>query len=217
MTSLPVLELRRQQVLPDRLGVLVERFENAYLESQESLGAHILGQFLVEGRPDEFVWMRGFESLSARRDILADLSAQEPWLLEDAGFQAEESRLLEAVVPGDGIARPTRPRRPRGAFATNGSRFIAILYRLRDFRECAQFDTTLRQVLAETGVDPLASFSSFGGAEAGADPVHVVLVRFETAVGLETWLQAPPSGLALYLRASPETLILQPTARSLLR
>lgn len=229
MTSLPVVELRRYTLHPGQRDVLIDLFENQFLESQDDVGAHVLGQFRVEGAPDQFVWLRGFEDFAIRGQALSAFYGGPVWRTHrDAAnatmVDSDDVHLLASVAPQDGFKRPNRPRRPRGAFATNGSRFIAMVYRLKHAGNALSFDAMLRTRLAETGIDPLASFSTLDAANNYPalpvhtdDPVHVVLLRFDNAVGLETWLQAPPAGLADYLRSPPETLILQPTARSLLR
>jgi len=229
MTSLPVVELRRYNLHPGRRDELIDLFENRFLESQDEAGAHVLGQFRVDGAPDQFVWLRGFEDLAARAPALEAFYHGPEWRAHGEAANAtmaawDDVHLLATLAPSDGFQRPNRPRRPRGAFATNGSRFIAVLYRLHPDADARDFDGRLRERLGETGINPLASFFTLAAENDYPalpvhtdDPVHVALLRFDDAVGLETWLQAPPGGLADYLRAPPETLILQPTARSLLR
>lgn len=229
MTSLPIVELRRQTLHPGQRDALIDLFENECLESQDEAGAHVLGQFRVEGAPDQFVWLRGFEDFSRRPSALAAFYGGPVWqaFRERAHatvIDGDDVHLLAALAPGDGIVRPNRPRRPRGAMVTGGSRFIAMLCRLRADASPSAFDQLLREHLADTGVDPLASFSTLDAPNNypalpvnEGDRVHVVLLRFDSAVDLDTWLQAPPSGLADFLLAPPETLVLKPTARSLLR
>jgi len=227
--TLPVVELRRYTLHPGQRDTLIDLFENEFLESQDEVGAHVLGQFRVEGAPDQFVWLRGFEDIAHRRPALEAFYQGPIWrehrdVANATMADSDDVHLLATVSPEDGFQRPNRPRRPRGAFATNGSRFIVMLYRLRDPAQGGAFDQRLREILAETGVDPLASFSTLDVENDypalpvhADDPVHVVLLRFDNAVGLETWLQAPPAALSDFLKSPPETLILQPTARSLLR
>ncbi|GGF38858.1 NIPSNAP family containing protein [Youhaiella tibetensis] len=229
MTSLPIVELRRYRLHPGQRDTLIDLFENEFLESQDDVGAHVLGQFRVDGAPDQFVWLRGFEAFDDRRTALDAFYGGPVWRAHRDRANAtmadsDDVHLLSTMAPQDGFVRPARPRRPRGAFATNGSRFIVMLYRLADNGRAAEFDARLRAALAETGIDPLASFFTLAAENNYPrlpihtdDPVHVVLLRFDNAVGLETWLQAPPAGLSDFLKAPPETLILQPTARSLLR
>jgi len=229
MIALPVVELRRYTLHPGQRETLIDLFENEFLESQHEVGAHVLGQFRVEGAPDQFVWLRGFEDIGRRPGALGAFYNGPVWQAHRDRANAtmldsEDVHLLATIAPEDGFVRPNRPRRPRGAFATNGSRFIVMLYRLKDPARSCAFDARLRDSLAETGVDPLASFSTlevqnnFPALPIHTDdPVHMVLIRFDNAVGLETWLQAPPAGLSDDLKSPPETLILQPTARSLLR
>lgn len=229
MPALPIVELRRYRLVPGGRDTLIDLFEREFLESQDAVGAHVLGQFRLEGEPDQFVWLRGFTDMGARRQALERFYGGPVWAEHGPAANAtmhdsDDVHLLQALAPADGVVRPNRPRRPKGALSAGGARFIAVLYRLREPGRAADFDRALRQLFAEAGIDPLASFTSFTGANdfprlpvnAGG-PVHAVLMRFDSAVGSEAALLALPPSLAGQLRAAPETLILSPTPRSLLR
>ncbi len=62
----PVVELRQYTLHPGRRDVLVDLFDREFVESQESVGATVLGQFRDLDDPDRFVWLRGFEDMPRR-------------------------------------------------------------------------------------------------------------------------------------------------------
>jgi hypothetical protein len=70
--SPPIVELRRYALRPGQWAVLVNLFEEQFIESQEALGMSLLGQFRDLDNPDSFVWLRGFADMSSRRQGLTD-------------------------------------------------------------------------------------------------------------------------------------------------
>ena len=62
----PVVELRRYTLHPGQRDVLLGLFEKEFVAPQQALGIRVHGEFRVEGRPDEFVWLRGFPSYGER-------------------------------------------------------------------------------------------------------------------------------------------------------
>jgi hypothetical protein len=70
--SPPIVELRRYALRPGQWAVLVNLFEEQFIESQEALGMSLLGQFRDLDDPDSFVWLRGFADMSSRRQGLTD-------------------------------------------------------------------------------------------------------------------------------------------------
>jgi hypothetical protein len=74
-----VLELRRYTLHPGRRDELISLFEREFVEPQEALGAHLFGLFRVPSSPDQFVWLRGFESLAARADALSEFYSGPVW------------------------------------------------------------------------------------------------------------------------------------------
>src|SRR6266568_2073756 len=65
-----VLELRQYTLYPGKRDVLIDLFEREFIESQEALGAQVIGQFRDLDNPDRFVWLRGFRDMDARLDAL---------------------------------------------------------------------------------------------------------------------------------------------------
>lgn len=84
----PIVELRQYALHPGRREALITLFDREFIESQEELGIEVLGQFRDLDNPDRFVWLRGFETMPGRAEVLT-------------GFY------------GDRSGRPTAPRRTR--------------------------------------------------------------------------------------------------------
>jgi quinol monooxygenase YgiN len=69
-TAQTVIELRQYRMKPGRRDELIDLFEREFVESQEAHGMSLLGQFRDLDAPGHFVWMRGFESMTARKAAL---------------------------------------------------------------------------------------------------------------------------------------------------
>ena len=69
-TDIAVVELRRYALVPGQRETLIELFDREFVETQEATGIKVIGQFRDLGRPDTFVWLRGFPSMDARRQGL---------------------------------------------------------------------------------------------------------------------------------------------------
>ena len=61
-----VVELRRYTLHPGTRDTLIELFDREFVETQEVLGMQVLGTFRDLDDPDQFVWLRGFESMAVR-------------------------------------------------------------------------------------------------------------------------------------------------------
>lgn len=69
-TRAVVADLRQYTLLPGQRDTLIELFDRHFVQGQESAGIHVVGQFRDLDDPDRFVWLRGFESMTARGDAL---------------------------------------------------------------------------------------------------------------------------------------------------
>lgn len=61
-----VLELRQYTLVPGRRDELIALFDRHFLESQDTAGGRVLGQFRDLDGPDRFVWVRAFSDMTAR-------------------------------------------------------------------------------------------------------------------------------------------------------
>ncbi|MCU7722641.1 NIPSNAP family protein [Actinoplanes sp. KI2] len=62
-----IVELRRYTLREGRRDELIDLFDREFVETQEELGMAVLGQFRDLDRPGQFVWLRGFPDMPARR------------------------------------------------------------------------------------------------------------------------------------------------------
>ncbi|KDN19788.1 NIPSNAP family protein [Amycolatopsis rifamycinica] len=110
-----VVELRRYTLHPGRRDELIELFEREFVEPQEAAGAHLFGLFRVPSAPDEFVWLRGFPSMAARKEALEQFYFGPAWKAHRAAANATMidsdnvlllrpvRRGLAAPPPGTGV------------------------------------------------------------------------------------------------------------------
>jgi len=75
-----IYELRQYTLRPGCRERLVDLFEREFVESQESLGAIVVGHFRDLDRPDMFVWVRGFADMEVRRRALTEFYDGPVWL-----------------------------------------------------------------------------------------------------------------------------------------
>jgi hypothetical protein len=63
----PVIELRQYTLRPGQRDILVELFDNEFVDPLETAGMQVIGQHHDLDRPDMFVWLRGFSDLLPMR------------------------------------------------------------------------------------------------------------------------------------------------------
>jgi hypothetical protein len=103
-----VVELRQYTLRPGQRDVLIELFDREFVESQESAGMSIVGQFRDTDRPDRFVWIRGFADMQTRRGALASFYGGPVWKANAAAANAtmidvDDVLLLRPALPGSGF------------------------------------------------------------------------------------------------------------------
>ncbi|GIJ28954.1 NIPSNAP family protein [Micromonospora qiuiae] len=74
-----IVELRRYTLREGRRDELIDLFDREFVETQEELGMAVLGQFRDLDRPDQFVWLRGFTDMQARRTSLTAFYSGPVW------------------------------------------------------------------------------------------------------------------------------------------
>lgn len=67
-----IVDVRDYRMVPGKLDLLLERFEDLFLDEQERLGAQILAIFRDAEDPDRFVWLRGMPDMATRQRVLTD-------------------------------------------------------------------------------------------------------------------------------------------------
>jgi hypothetical protein len=70
--NIKVIELRNYLVRQGRRDEFINLFEENFVQSQNTLGGYILGQYRIKGAVDNFFWIRGFKDMPARYKFLND-------------------------------------------------------------------------------------------------------------------------------------------------
>jgi quinol monooxygenase YgiN len=123
-----ILELRQYTLHPGRRDELIELFEREFVESQEELGARVVGTFRDLGDPDRFVWIREFADMATRLAALTGFYGGPVWRQHREAANAtmidsDDVLLLEPV----GMGFPDTPRVGVGAGVPGPSRVLAAV------------------------------------------------------------------------------------------
>jgi quinol monooxygenase YgiN len=210
-----IYELRQYTLHPGRRDELIELFEREFVESQEELGARVIGTFRDLGDPDRFVWVRGFADMATRLTALTGFYAGPVWRehREDANATMIDSNdvlLLEPFGPGF-------PDAPRAAGAPGPSRVLAVV------RTGPDLDPALAHAERLLGVRPVVARTAPYANDFPALPVRdeqavVWFASFPDAPALRAARGRLDADLSWRATAkSMQLLELEPTARSALR
>jgi hypothetical protein len=239
VTACTVFELRRYLLHPGRRDELIDLFDEHFVETQEAVGMHVIGQFRVDGDPDRFAWLRGFADMGARRTGLAGFYVTgEAWAAHGSAANAtmldsDDVLLLRPVTDAGVICNAVVSRPPRGARETTASLYELHVHHVREPEAAlAAWTASARPALLEAGADVVGVFQSHHVANNFPRlPVRtdvealVVLTRYgsetEYAAAAQQRLSrntsAAPWERFRSVQASSEVLRLRPTARSALR
>jgi quinol monooxygenase YgiN len=240
----PVVELRQYTLYPGKRDELITLFEQRFIESQEATGMRIAATFRDLADPNRFVWVRGFAGMQQRHDALTAFYYGPVWQAyrEQANATLADNDnvlLLRPAFAGsgfmlDGLVRPA-PGPPSGP-ASGGRLVVATIYYLRADTLpgfAAAFRQEMAPLLEHGGARILAQYVSEKSRNTFArlpvrekEWVFVVFAAFDDAdayvrqqralAANERWRGVLAAHAAAMARA-PETLMLQPTARSLVR
>lgn len=108
MRCCAVVELRQYTLRPGKRDVLIEVFEEHFLESQEAVGMTVIGQFRDRLRADRFVWLRGFRDMEARHAALEAFYGGPDWA-------AHAAVANDTMLAWDDVLL-LKPARPETAF-----------------------------------------------------------------------------------------------------
>ena len=237
-----VLELRQYTLYPGKREVLISLFEREFIESQEAVGAHVVGQFRDLDNPDRFVWIRGFCDMNSRLKALQAFYDGPVWKAhrDEANATMVDSSnvlLLRPVTAASGFAPSGTPRPPVGASAQAPSLVVATIYYLKDpvdERFVHFFERTVQPAMTELGA-PTIAYVQTETAENNfprlpvrtGENVFVWFSRFANAAEYSAhlqrleqsrnWMEKVQPELSSYLKAATQRLRLEPTPRSLLR
>lgn len=238
-TYSPIVELRMYALHPGRRDELIELFEREFIEPQEAVGIQVLGQFHDLDDPDQFVWLRGFNDMSAREKSLHAFYNGPIWKAHrDAAnatmIDSDNVLLLRPVHPHSGFNFTNGSRPPRGSRRGRDGFVSATIYYLdrpATSEFVRYFENTIQPELVRSGVTVLAYFLTedspntyprlpiregehvfvwFGGfADQATYKAHLARLRES---GL--WNEEIAEFLKKHLQGKPEVLRLAPTPRS---
>lgn len=125
-----IVELRQYTLHPGRRDDLIDLFEREFVESQESVGMTLIGQFRDLDDPDRFVWLRSFPDMETRRRSLEAFYFGPVWQAHRAAANAtmidsDNVLLLRPLDEASGFG--PGHRRPQGA----SGRVVAGVHALR--------------------------------------------------------------------------------------
>lgn len=164
----PIAELRDYTLHPGRRDALIDVFERHFIETQEDVGMAVLAHFRDLDRPDRFVWLRGFPSMTARGESLPAFYVHgEAWrthrdTANATMIDSDNVLLLREAWPGASLAgEGARP--PVGAAGDDKTRILVTTYSF-DAPPDADLIELLRDRLLPAaraaGARPLAAYAS---------------------------------------------------------
>jgi hypothetical protein len=165
-TFSPILELRTYTLFPGKRAELIELFEREFVETQEAVGIRVLGQFYDLDDPDRFVWLRGFNDMSARAQSLHAFYNGPIWKAQrDAAnatmIDSDNVLLLRLAHPSSGFSFEKGNRPPPGSRAEQDGFVTATIYYFDapvdpDFIH--YFENSIHPMLVAAGASILAYF-----------------------------------------------------------
>jgi hypothetical protein len=237
-TYSPIVELRQYTLHPGQRDTLIDLFDREFVETQEAVGMQVIGQFRNLDDADQFVWLRGFNDMSAREQSLNAFYSGPVW-------KAHRDAANATMIDSDNILL-LRPAHSNSGFTLNGNRppsgsqtkqdgFIAAtIYYFDtpvDSKFIHYFEDTMKPTLISAGASILASFVTEDSPNTfprlpvrEGENVFVWFAGFrdEEAYGLhlatlaesKVWKDEISKSLNRKLKRKPEVLRLSPTSRS---
>ncbi|BAV95537.1 NIPSNAP family protein [Lysobacter enzymogenes] len=233
-----VIELRRYTLKPGRRDELIELFEREFVESQEAVGMHLIGQFRELDDPDRYTWVRGFPSHALRAESLQGFYGGPTWKRHrDAAnatmIDSDDVRLLKPARAHTALPAAARERAPLGgADEAGGTICIGVceLHAPAQDGFLERFEREFAPQLSAAGLELLGVYVSDDTPNRfprlpvrEGEPVLVWFARCADAgapprlAAQPQWRAAVADALLAELKAAPQLLRLAPTARSELR
>jgi NIPSNAP len=224
-----IVELRQYTLRSGQRDVLIDLFDREFVESQEAVGMHVIGQFRDLDRPDRFVWLRGFPDMERRCASLTAFYGGPVWKLHAPAARAtmldtDDVLLLRPVTAGSAFAE--LPARPSIDEHRTASTVVVTVCSLERPVVTRQLEHELLPALEASSPPAVATFVE--------EPSENTFPALPVRVGehVVVWLQSVGNGgdpkavldasaeiarTILPLTGPPAVLRLQPTARSSLR
>ena len=230
-----VLELRQYTLRGGQRDTLISIFEENFIESQNALGAHVLGTFRDLDDPDRFVWIRGFGDMRARQMALEAFYGGPVWQTHRSEANAtiidsDNVLLLRPASPGQGFANPAAPNGGAGAIIGVTIHYLGTADAMQF---AAFFHNTILPHLVAAGVEPIARLVTEELANnfprlpiREHERTFVWLARWRSLANhdaflsqfsaLSGWRDSAPEAILPALMRKPERLRLAPTQHSVL-
>ena len=233
-TCCPVVELRQYTLVPGGREVLISLFERHFIESQEATGMIVIGQFRDLNNPDRFVWLRGFADMVSRAHQLEEFYGGPIWKEHREAANAtmidSDNVLLLRPARSDSAFRLENLKRPPlETNETSKALIVATIYYLAGSADSFGefFEKEIAPPLTKAGASILSTFVTENHPNTfpklpvrEGENVFVSFSRFANREAYEQHASSfaePTSGKQSALIKTLETLLLAPTARSLLR
>lgn len=231
-----VLELRQYTLHPGQRETLIDVFDREFVETQEAVGARVVGQFRDSARPDRFVWLRGFADMPRRAEALSAFYGGPAWAAHKAVANAtmvefDDVLLLRPAWEGSGVRM--QQARPPSTATGSAPGFVDITVFHLAAAPAPALVSAARVaggVLREGGALDAAwyvteqapnNFARLPVRENVQVLVGVALFpdrdTFDAFARSGRWQQAAAPGLQPHLGRPSQALHLLPTARSALR
>jgi quinol monooxygenase YgiN len=204
-----IVELRQYTLHPGRRDELVELFEREFVESQDAVGARVVGTFRDVDAPDRFVWVREFDDMASRRAALTAFYGGPVWKANSAAANATmiDSDDVLLLEPVSGAFRLSE-RPPVGGGQPGPSRVLAVVH-----AAAAADQETVEKALGAAAVvlRTAPHANDFPALPVRDEQVVVSFAAFGSAPALAD------ARARLGPRAALQVLALEPTARSAYR
>ena len=236
----PIVELRQYTLHPGQRDVLIALFERAFIETQEAVGAAVIGQFRDLEDPNRFVWLRGFPDMEKRLAALQAFYGGAVWKEHREAANAtmvdsDNVLLLRPARPTSGFFLDPRDRPPRDTQKIPPGLVVATILSFEtppDTNFLDFFEGTLAPALTKSGASILSYFVTEESANTypalpvrEGEQVFVWFSRFRDQAAYDEhvaalardqqWHNQVWEPMLCRLKADPEVLKLAPTPRSL--
>ncbi|KQZ59292.1 hypothetical protein ASD53_06930 [Lysobacter sp. Root559] len=161
-----VIELRQYTMNPGRRDDLIGLFEREFIETQEAVGIHVIGQFRDLDGPDRYVWVRGFPGMRERAAALNSFYSGPVWQRHREAANAtlldnDDVLLLKPARPGSGFPPAPAARAPVGASQLPEAVYVAGICSLNAPAEDGfgeLFDSAFAPLLRASGAELVATY-----------------------------------------------------------
>jgi hypothetical protein len=235
----PIVELRMYALHPGRRDELIRLFERQFIESQEAIGIHLIGQFYDLDDSDRFVWLRGFNDMQSRAQSLEAFYGGPVWKAHRDAANAtmidSDNVLLLRPSPGGYGFTFKDSARPRQGGMTKQDGFVAVTIYFFDKPVTSEFINYFENTIKPASMDAGASVLSHFVTEESPNTFPQLPVRegehafvwfagfsnmeayknYLTALrDSKVWKTEVEPFLSQTLQGKPEILRLTPTPRS---